>query len=50
VAIAVGGLVASVGLWALMHSISWPMMGLVFTLIGIWSVRDHARAFGELED
>jgi len=48
--IAVAGLVVSLGLWALLHSISWPMMGLLFTLVGVWSVRDHARAFGELED
>lgn len=50
VAIAVAGLVLSVGLGALLHSISWPMMGVVFTIIGVWSVRDHARSFGELED
>jgi len=49
-AIALAGLVLSLGLWALLHTISWPIMGLVFTIIGVWSVRDHARSVGELED
>jgi len=50
VAIALFGSVVSIGLWAIMQNISWPMMGLLFTMVGVWSVRDHARAFGELSD
>lgn len=48
--VAVIGLIISAGLWVLTHMTTWALVGVMFTGVGIWSVRDHAMAFGELED
>lgn len=44
------GLLISGCLWLFTHMKTWTLVGLMFTGVAVWSVRDHAMAYGELED